>query len=300
MIQPTWLKTGDTIGIIAPGRKLDKEVIYQAKASIESRGFNVELGAYLHSSSHSYLSASDNERLADLQHMLDKPTVKAIICARGGYGTTRIIDQLDFKLFLKSPKWICGFSDITALHLKINSLGYQSIHSTMPVLFTKDGSFSSVESLFHLLVGKYELIEVPSSTFNRLGQATGELLGGNLSLLVDSIGTSTELNTENKILVIEEIDEPAYKVDRMMVQLKRAGKLSKLAGLVIGHMTNIKEGELAFGESFQEIILQHVEAFQYPVAFNFPTGHDNPNMAWVEGKLCTLTTTRMGSSLSYC
>jgi muramoyltetrapeptide carboxypeptidase len=297
MIQPPWLQIGETIGIAAPGRKLDAAILYQAKEQIENHGFNVELGSGLFSNTHNYLAAQDNERLADLQQMLDNPSVKTILCARGGYGTTRILDQLDFTRFQKSPKWICGFSDITALHLKLNSISIQSIHGTMPVLFAKEESKSSIESLFDLLTGKNSIVEASTSDFNRAGESAGELIGGNLSLLVDSLGTSTEMNTLNKILVIEEIDEPAYKVDRMMVQLKRAGKLNKLTGLIIGHMTDIKEGELPFGESFHEIILNHVKEFNYPVGFNFPIGHENPNLPWIEGKMSLLTVTKNGATL---
>jgi muramoyltetrapeptide carboxypeptidase len=296
MIKPPPLALGNTIGLVAPGRKLDAAIIYQAKELIEARGFKVEFGSYLFSTAHSYLSAQDSKRLADLQQMLDNPTISAILCARGGYGTTRILDQLDFSLFQKNPKWICGFSDITALHLKLNSLGIQSIHGTMPVLFNKEDSKTSINSLFSLLTGKDEIIEARGSDFNSVGECTGELIGGNLSLLVDSLGTATEINTTNKILVIEEIDEPAYKVDRMMIQLKRAGKLDKLAGLVVGHMTDIKEGELPFGESVYQILLNPVNE-NCPVAFNFPIGHENPNLAWVEGKVSTLIVTKNKSSL---
>lgn len=298
MIQPPFLQQGETIGIVAPGRTLDASIIYQAKELIESRGFKVELGSNLFSTAHSYLSAKDSERLADLQHMLDNPVIRVILCARGGYGTTRILDQLDFNLFQKNPKWICGFSDITSLHLKLNSLGIQSIHSTMPVLFIKDESKSSVDSLFNLLTGKNEIIEAKASDFNRIGECTGELIGGNLALLVDSLGTSTEINTINKILALEEIDEPAYNIDRMMVQLKRAGKLDRLAGLVIGHMTDIKEGELPFGESAHEIISNHVKDFDYPVAFSFPIGHENPNLAWIEGGIYRLNSNHKKSQLT--
>jgi muramoyltetrapeptide carboxypeptidase len=297
MINPPSLTLGNTIGIVAPGRKLDASIIYQAKELIEARGFNVEFGPHLFSNAHSYLSALDNERLVDFQQMLDNPSIKVILCARGGYGTTRILDQLDFSLFQKNPKWICGFSDITALHLKLNVLGIQSIHGIMPVLFTKEDSRSSIDSLFKLLTGKAEIIEAPGSDFNRTGEATGELVGGNLSLLIDSLGTSSEINTVNKILVIEEIDEPSYKIDRMMVQLKRAGKLNKLAGLVVGHMTNIKEGELPFGESVHQIILNQVAELNYPVAFNFPIGHENPNMAWIEGGRSLFTVTKSGAAI---
>lgn len=297
MIQPPWLQIGDTIGIVAPGRKLEAPYLLKAREFIENQGYLVEFGSSVFSNNHSYLSAQDKDRLADLQEMVNNPSIKAILCARGGYGTTRILDQVDLTKLDKNPKWICGFSDITALHLKLNLAGIQSIHCTMPILFSNEESKISIESLFNLLAGKNVLIEAPLNSYNRLGECNGELIGGNLSILVDSLGTSTEIETTNKILVLEEIDEPAYKIDRMMVHLKRSGKLDNLAGLVVGHMTNISEGELPFGESVYQIILNHIKD-SHPVAFHFPIGHENPNFAWIVGKLATLNVTTKGSSLN--
>jgi muramoyltetrapeptide carboxypeptidase len=230
---------------------------------------------------------------------LDDPSVRAIICARGGYGTTRILDQLDFTSFLKNPKWICGFSDITALHLKLQALNVQSIHSTMPVMFPKKESASSVESLKNLLFGKGDVLTVEASAHNKPGDCSGELIGGNLSLLTDSLGTSSEIRTDNRILIIEEVDESMYRFDRMLVHLKRAEKLKNLAGLVIGHMTDMKESELPFGERVQQIILNHAGEYGYPVAFNFPIGHENPNLAWIQGAKGQLSVTDKKSILTF-
>lgn len=299
MIQPAALKKGDTVGIIAPGRKLDANATNAAKAVIESWGVKVSAGRNLLSSRHSYLSGTDAERLEDLQSMLDTPSVKAIICARGGYGTTRILDQLDFSSFLKSPKWICGFSDITALHLKLHELGVQSIHGTMPVLFQKPESARSVECLQKVLFGERASLEANYHEGNKIGVALGNLIGGNLSLIVDSLGTSTEVDTKNKILVIEEVDEYLYRVDRMMVQLKRAKKLHHLAGLVVGHMTEMKDTELPFGETIEEIILHHVLDYGFPVGFNFPVGHENPNLPWIQGSEARLNVTAENSILNF-
>jgi muramoyltetrapeptide carboxypeptidase len=248
---------------------------------------------------HSYLSGVDDERLMDMQTMLDDNAVRAIICARGGYGTTRILDQLDFSSFLKKPKWVCGFSDITALHLKLQSIGVQSIHSTMPVLFPKLESAESVESLRRVLFAETVSLTANPHSKNIIGEAKGNLIGGNLSLIVDSLGTSTEIDTKNKILVIEEVDEYLYRVDRMMVQLKRANKLQHLSGLVVGHLSEMKDTELSFGESIEEIILSHVRKFDYPVGFNFPIGHVNPNLSWVQGKLAKLMVTPKKSILDF-
>jgi len=299
MIQPPALQKNDIVGIVAPGRKLDADTVNASLSIIKSWGVNVRAGKNLFSSTHSYLSGLDAERLEDLQNMLDDRSVKAIICARGGYGTTRILDQLDFTSFLKKPKWICGFSDITALHLKLQALGVQSIHGTMPVLFSKPESVTSVESLRKALFSVADTLEASAHSKNKIGNAEGTLVGGNLSLLVDSLGTSSEVSTKNKILVIEEVDEFLYKVDRMLAQLKRAGKLEPLAGLIVGHMTDMKETELPFGEQVEGIILNQVKEFGYPVGFGFPVGHENPNLSWVQGGAGTLKVTREKSTLVF-
>ena len=299
MIRPAALQKNDTIGIIAPGRKLDNATLQSAVRIIESWGYQVKIGDKLFSTKHSYLSGSDEERLEDVQKMLDDPSVKAIICARGGYGTTRILDQLDFSSFVKNPKWVCGFSDITSLHLKLHMLGVQSIHGTMPVLFSKPESALSVETLKQVLGGNSVTLEAGSNSTNKPGKATGTLVGGNLSLIVDSLGTASEVDTANKILVIEEVEEYVYKIDRMFVQLKRAKKLQQLAGIVVGHMTDVQESELPFGESIEEIILNHVQEFKYPIGFGFPIGHENPNVAWIEGSNATLQVTGQKSSITF-
>jgi muramoyltetrapeptide carboxypeptidase len=283
MVQPDFLLPGDTIGIIALGRKIDHASVQASIDIFNTHGFSIRVGKNLFTQSHSYFSGSDQERKEDLQLFLDDPSVKAIVCARGGYGTTRIIDQLDFSTFIRHPKWICGFSDVTALHLKLHSLGVKSIHSTMPVLFSKRESQSSVESLIALLKGNAQVIQAVASSWNRAGDATAPLVGGNLSLIADSLGTSSEIETEGKILLIEEVDEYFYKIDRMMVQLKRAKKFHGLAALVVGYMTDIKETELPFGETFYDIVLHHTSEFDFPIAFNFPFGHENPNLGWVQG-----------------
>lgn len=299
MIQPPFLKKGDTIGVPAPGRKLSRETLEIAVQQIEAWGFQVRVGKNVFSSEHSYLSGTDAERVADLQEMLDDDSINAIVCARGGYGTTRILDQLDFSAFLKKPKWICGFSDITALHLKLQSLNIQSIHSAMPVLFKESESSNSIESLRKVLSGESTTLEASTHSLNLTGKASGQVVGGNLSLLVDSLGTNSALDTENKILVIEEIDEYIYKIDRMFVQLKRAGKLKNLSGLVVGHLTDIKDSEISFGESVQQVILNQVKEYNYPVAFGFPVGHENPNFAWIEGASANLTVTKEKSILLF-
>lgn len=297
MISPPLLKSGDTIGIVATGRKVSALDIQDSRKIFESWGMKVSCSRHLHSTAHSYLSGSDSERISDFQQMLDDPDVKVIVCARGGYGTTRILDQLDFSSLIKSPKWIIGFSDITALHLKLFKLGIKSIHGTMPILFSKSESSSSIESLRSSLVGESSIISAVANKNNRYGKASAQIIGGNLSLVVDSIGTSSDPDTDGKILVLEEIDEYMYKVDRMLMHLKRAGKLSNLSGLIIGHITDLKEPELPFGETIEQVVLSKISDTHYPIAFNFPIGHENPNVAWVHGSVMSLNVTESGSQL---
>lgn len=299
MIRPAFLRQGDTVSIVAPGRKLDRKSIDTAISIIEGWGLNVKAGNFLFSEKHNYLSGTDAERLNDLQEALNDSSVSAIICARGGYGTTRILDQLDFTKFLQSPKWICGFSDVTALHLKLQTLNVQSIHGTMPVQFDKAEFAESIESLRKVLFDRAVPLTSNLSSHNRPGEVTGETAGGNLSMIVDSLGTTSEIQTDNKILIIEEIGEYLYRLDRMLVQLERAGKLKNLAGLIVGHMTDIKESELPFGESVEQIILNHTHEFNYPIAFNFPTGHDHPNLSWIEGAQAQLSVTNLKTTLSF-
>lgn len=298
MLRPSSLEPGDWIGIVAPGRKVSYPHIEAALNTFASWGLEVELAPNLVSNDHSYLASTDANRAGDFQRMLDDERIKAIVCARGGYGTTRILDQLDFSSFKRSPKWIVGFSDITALHLKIFSLGIESIHGIMPILFDKPEYASSIVSLQKVMFGLDTSLTTGPSKFNKSGSATGQVLGGNLSLIVDSLGTSTELDLDGKLLILEEIDEYLYKTDRMVTQLHRAGKLEKLGGLIIGHMTALKEGELPFGETVEKIILNKVGRLDFPIAFGFPIGHNSPNLAWRHGSVMILTVDENHSSLS--
>jgi muramoyltetrapeptide carboxypeptidase len=283
MTIPKNLKPGDKIGVVAPARKINPADLEFAVNVMSLWGLEVVLSKNIYSSDHSYLSGTDEERLSDIQTMINDPDIHAIISARGGYGSTRILDAIDFSPLKQNPKWIIGFSDITAIHLKLLKHQIASIHGTMPILFSNSASKLSVESLKALLFsGEYRIDALPSSS-NVRGQFTGIVTGGNLSLIVDSLGTATEPDTTNKILVLEEIDEYLYKIDRMMTQLHRAGKLSNLRGLIIGHMTNLKDSDLKFGEGVEAIVLNAVKDYSYPIAFNFPSGHDHPNYAWIHG-----------------
>lgn len=298
MIIPPFLKTGDTIGIVAPGRCVAAEQLQPAIEILESWGVNVKLAKHLFSKQHNYLAGSDTERLTDVQTMIDDAHVQAILCARGGYGTSRFLDAVRVDKLIEQPKWIVGFSDVTALHLKLIKIGMQSIHGTMPLLFAKEDAGVSVESLRKCLFGEQESITAVTDAGNKIGKTQGKLAGGNLSLIIDSLGTPSELDTNGKILMIEEIEEYYYKIDRMMNHLKRAGKLKNLAGLVVGHFTAIADTELSFGETLQQIIRYHTRDYQYPVAFHFPFGHENPNLAWRHGATATLEVKGDGSILT--
>jgi len=299
MIRPPYLKPNDTIAIVATGRRVAPADIEKALDIFKSWGLQIKLSPNIFSTQHSYLAGVDDERLPDLQAMLDDPDIKAIICARGGYGTARILEEIDFTAFRKSPKWIAGFSDITALHQSLFVRGFQSIHGAMPIQFSKDDAGLSIESLRQVLFGTTQEIVAPGNANNKPGVATGRIVGGNLSLLSSVLGTADAPDTTDAILVIEEIGEYWYKIDRMIVQLKRSGKFDKLAGLVIGYFTDMADdATISFGEKIERIVRNHTKQFKFPIGFNFPIGHENPNMSWKHGSLMQLQVTPNGSSLT--
>ena len=267
--------------MVAPAGYMPIEKMQACIETLDHWGYTVELGATTHSDSATYFSGSDDERLHDLQQMMDNRKVKAILCARGGYGVSRIIDRLDFKKFSKKPKWIIGFSDITVLHSHLYA-NYKiaSLHAPMAAAFN-DGEYNNpyIESLKHALEGKKATYECAGGPFNQPGIAEGELVGGNLTLLAHGIGTPSDVPTKNRILFLEDIGEYLYNVDRMLLHLKRAGKLDKLAGLVIGGFTDSKDTERPFGMNVYEIIHEQVKKFDFPVCFGFPVSHEKENFA---------------------
>ncbi|MGI9542295.1 MAG: S66 peptidase family protein [Cyclobacteriaceae bacterium] len=298
MIRPPKLVAGDLVAIVATARSVDQQSMRSAAELIRRWGLEVTFGPHLFEVKDQF-AGEDQSRIADLQWALNKPEVKAILCARGGYGTTRIIDEINFKTLMSQPKWICGFSDITAISCHLHKHQIESIHGTMPLLFERAGHEASRESLRKLLFGEVTRLEVTTHEFNQPGIASGALVGGNLSILVHLIGTPSELDTINKILFIEDIDEYLYHVDRMMLQLLRAGKLNGLAGLVVGQMTDMNDNKVPFGKTAYEIIRSHVESFNYPVAFGLPIGHDKPNIALPVGRTAKLMVASEGAQLSF-
>ena len=285
LIQPPYLKKGDTIGIVATARKISTEEINPAIAIFKSWGLEVILGNNLFNTDNQF-SGTDKERADDLQTILNDTSVKAIISARGGYGTVRIIDQINFTTFIKNPKWIIGYSDITVLHAHIHNLGIETLHATMPINFSKNTE--ALESLRKALFGEKITYKIETNILNKKGIAEGELIGGNLSILFSLSGSVSDIETKGKILFIEDLDEYLYHIDRMMMNLKRAGKLSGLAGLVVGGMSDMKDNTIPFGKTAEEIILDAVKEYKYPVCFNFPAGHVDRNLALPLGKTVKL------------
>lgn len=279
---PPYLQKGDTVAIVATARKISMEELQPAIDIINAWGLKVALSKNVFYSDNQF-AGTDEERATDMQWALDDENIKAVICARGGYGTVRIIDKLDFTNFVKHPKWIVGYSDITVLHQHINqNFGVASLHATMPINFTKNQE--ATESLRKALFGEELNYSVPAHSLNRNGEASGELIGGNLSLIYALCGSKSDIETKGKILFIEDLDEYLYHIDRMMMNLKRSGKLQHLAGLIVGGMSDMKDNTIPFGKTAEEIIFDAVKEYNFPVCFNFPAGHIDRNLAIVMGK----------------
>ncbi len=297
IIRPSALEKGDQIGIVSTARKISKEELSFAKNTLQGWGLKVILGKNLFQE-YNQFAGTDMQRSTDLQKMIDNPDIKAIICARGGYGTVRILDLVDFSNFQANPKWIAGYSDVTALHSTLHNLNITSLHSTMPINFASNTK-NSLESLKQTLFGNLISYNFPRHDLNRVGHAKGKVVGGNLSIIYSLLGSNADINTDDKILFLEDLDEYLYHVDRMMMNLKRNGKLSKLAGLVVGEMSNMNDNTIPFGKSAMEIISESVSEYDYPVAFNFPGGHIDNNNTIILGQTAKLTIDRKNSNLTF-
>jgi muramoyltetrapeptide carboxypeptidase len=289
---PPYLKKGDTIGLVCPSGTLPAKKAATCMRTLESWGYKVKIGKTL-GTQHHYFSATDEARAADLQEMLDDQNVQAVLCGRGGYGMSRIIDLLDFRNFKKHPKWVIGFSDITLLHNHCTQvLKTASLHAPMAGAFNNGQSDNEwVLSLKHALQGKKANYKAAPHALNRTGTATGKLVGGNLTLVAHAVGSVSGLQTKNAILFLEDIGEYKYNIDRMMIQLKRAGMLTNLAGLVVGGFTQTKDSDPSFGASVNEIIQSAVAEYSYPVCYDFPVSHDKENYAIKHGADYTLQVT---------
>ena len=297
-IRPSKLQQGDQIGIISTARKINKKELVFAKNTLENWGLKVVFGDNLFQE-HNQFAGTDKQRAADLQQMIDNPKIKAIICARGGYGTVRILDLVDFCRLQVNPKWIAGYSDITALHSTLHNLNISSLHSTMPINFSNNTN-NSLESLKQALFGNSISYNFQTNKLNRIGHAEGKIIGGNLSIIYSLLGSNSDINTDGKILFLEDLDEYLYHVDRMMINLKRNGKLRNLAGLLIGGMNDMNDNSIPFGKNAMEIIAESVSEYNYPIAFNFPAGHIKDNNTIVLGQTAKLVTKLENSSLTFC
>lgn len=295
-VSPRFLNNGDTVLIVATARSITPAELNPVAGILEGWGFIVETGPNIFKTDHQF-AGTDTERASDLQWALDHPSAAAVFIARGGYGSVRIIDRVRYNGFEKHPKWICGFSDVTVLHSHLHRLGYCSIHSAMPYTFLRDRD--STVAIRDLLTGKKTNFEMPPHELNRTGVTEGEFIGGNLSVLYSIAGSASDMQFRNKILFLEDLDEYLYHIDRMMQQLKRSGKLERLAGLVVGGFSAMKDNTIPFGKNAGQIILDAVSEYDYPVCFGFPAGHEDINMPFIHGKRAKLVVAREGARLFY-
>jgi muramoyltetrapeptide carboxypeptidase len=301
--RPPSLQKGDRIGIVSLASKVATADMQTGIAFMqETWGLEVVLGESIAAEDHTF-AGTDAARLKDFQTMLDDASIKAVFSSRGGYGSTRIIDAVDWRGFKKNPKWVIGFSDITAVHGRLQNLGYQSIHGPMPRTFGKPETQQAVAYLKQILFGEavfYDENQSFSNQFqNRVGQVEAQIVGGNLCMLAHSIGSESELDTKGKILFIEDIDEYRYGIDRMLVQLQRAGKLKDLAGLIVGYFSESKDGNVPFGKTESEIVAAHVATYDFPVAYHFPIGHEDYNLAIPCGRIVKLDVAPFGAKLTF-
>lgn len=289
---PGKLSKGDAVAIVATARFMDKADIERASSIIKNAGFKVVLGSNLDLVDNQY-SGSDKERANALQAQLDNPNIKAIFCARGGYGTVRIMQFLDWSKFQENPKWILGFSDVTVLHSHLSQvLQVQSIHCTMPITMINNDHPETQKSnklLFESLKSNANQFTFKSSLIHNQNNFSGVTIGGNLSILYSLLGSEDCINTEGKILFIEDLDEYLYHIDRMMVALKRAGKLNKLKGILIGGMSDMNDNQIPFGKNAIQIIEEHTAEYGYPVVFDFPAGHQKNNYPIIMGKVTSIS-----------
>ena len=294
---PPSLQKGDTIAIVSTARKNIDDNLKPAIDLLHSWGLEVVIGKTI-GLDNNQLAGTDAERAADFQQQLDNPNIKAIWCVRGGYGTVRMIDLLDFTKFKQSPKWIVGFSDVTVIHSYINNLNIATIHGAMPITVGK-ASVESIESLRKSLFGESLNYEIPFDAANRLGNTKGEIVGGNLSILYSLMGSNAQIDCKGKILFIEDLDEYLYHIDRMMMSLKRCGCFDGLNGLIVGTMTKMKDNDIPWGKNANQIIEDVTKGYSFPVLYNFPAGHFRDNRALIFGKQVSLELNKETSKVTF-
>ena len=288
MIQPSHLKQGDTIGIVCPSGYIPLEKVQVCIQTLEKWGYKVKLGTTVGEKKDSF-SGTDQQRAEDLQTMLDDSSIKAILCARGGYGASRIINRINFNCFNEQPKWVIGFSDITVLHAAILQQNCMSIHGPMAAAFAKgEAGEPYIQSLKQVLEGQPTAYTISANSMNGLGVAKAEMVGGNLCMLAHLIGSKNAIDTNGKILFLEDVGEYHYNIDRLLIQCKNAGLFDHLAGLVIGGFTDLKDPSSDFGASAYEIIKEHILGYTYPICFDFPISHSLSNFAIKQGQVYKL------------
>ena len=301
LIQPEYLKSGDTISIVAPSGVLNNfdNKITKAINIFKSWGLNVVLGNHIYDKN-GHFAGTDKNREKDFQKALDNKNIKAIWCARGGYGAVRIIDKLNFDNYLKNPKWIIGFSDITVIHNKLNFLNSESIHAMMITGFEDIGQNNdSLSKLKNVLFGDSLSYSIASNKNNKAGKSEGIIVGGNLTLIQSTIGSKTELKMKDKILFIEEIGEYAYHIDRMLYSLKRAGYFENCKGLIVGQISDVKKNTTDFGRSINELILDVLDEYNFPILFDFPAGHEKTNFPIILGRKVILDVSKSESKVIF-
>ncbi|MDR0969509.1 MAG: LD-carboxypeptidase [Lentimicrobiaceae bacterium] len=292
MKTPPFLRSGDKIALVAPARKILRDEISKAVSMIEQRGFEPVFDERLFAENHQY-AGDDALRAQIFQERLDDAEIKAILFVRGGYGGLRIVDKLCFDTFIKQPKWLVGYSDSTVFHGKLQQIGFESLHATMPINFDTNTK-QAINSLFDALEGKPIEYCIEKHELNKTGTAEAPIVGGNLSVLYSMLGSEIFPDTRNKILFIEDLDEYLYHIDRMVLALKRAGIFKNLSALVVGGMTTMRDNAIPFGKTAEQIIAEHVSEYDFPVCFGFPAGHFDNNKAFVLGAETHLEVTKSG------
>lgn len=294
---PPYLKPGDTVGILATARKVAEEPLGPAIKLLKSWGLNVVIGKTV-GLDDNQLAGQDWQRATDLQQMLDNPSIKAVWCAKGGYGTVRIIDRIDFTKFRKKPKWIIGFSDATVLHSHINKMGIATVHGIVGISVS-GATPEAIESFRKSLFGGRIEYRIPPHAYNKNGKAYGEIMGGNLSVLYSIMGSPSEADYKGKIIFIEDLDEYLYHIDRMMMNLKRNGYFKNVKGIIIGGMTKMRDNDIPWGHDALQIVQDIVKEYNIPVCYNFPAGHIKDNRALIFGANATLEVTASGTKLTF-
>ena len=302
LIQPPYLKAGDTVAIVAPSGVLKnrEREVQQAKDLLKSWGLHVVVGKHVFSKDN-HFAGTDAERCEDLQQAMDNPKISAIWAARGGYGTVRILDKLDYTQFRKKPKWVIGYSDITALHNQLHNEGFESLHALMAVSLTKDLNDikPAIATFKAALFGNPTNYTLKGSQYNRVGEAKGELVGGNLTMLHTMLGSKESIDTAGNILFIEEIGEYKYHIDRMLQSMKRAGYFDNLNGLIVGDMSRMRKNTTLWGTSVEQLILDALSDYDFPIAFEMPAGHEKDNRAMILGRTIDLKVEKTKSTVVF-